>query len=113
MTDIDIAAIEARARRYRANTSTVREIGADGITATLETWWQVAADREVLLDALRAAEVREARLRAERDHYLAGCACPLRPTCVPHGWAGTEPEHHGICADHDHAALASTEEPKP
>ena len=43
-------------------------------------------------------------LLAERNHYLAGCSCPQRPWCVPHGWAGVEPEHHAICADHEHVA---------
>jgi hypothetical protein len=51
--------------------------------------------------AEREAEV--VRLRAERDHYMAGCTCPLRPSCVPHGWAGDRTEDHGICADHGHA----------
>ena len=63
--------------------------------------WQVAADRRTLL-----AEVDW--LTAERAHYIAGCVCPKRAWCVPHGWAGTDPMHHRVCADHDHVDPAPT-----
>lgn len=88
--------------------------------ATVTPWpkWRVPEDRwAAILAALDSAgwrlhardkmcphEAEIARLRSERNHYLAGCRCTMRGYCTPHGWAGTvEPDDYEICADHEHA----------
>ena len=56
---------------------------------------------------MEKCEMTRDELLAERNHYLAGCTCPLRGICVPHPWAGKSYEHYSICADHDHVERRS------
>lgn len=58
-------------------------------------------------DPIAMREMTRGEILDQRNHYLAGCTCPLRPTCVPHAWAGLSHEYHTICADHDHAERRS------
>lgn len=44
-------------------------------------------------------------IRAQRDHYLAGCFCEWKYWCVPHGHDGM---FHRVCGDHEHMEIISS-----
>lgn len=58
------------------------------------------------MNAMR--ELTRDELLDQRNHYMAGCSCPMKGLCVPHGWlVPFAMSGHNDCSAHDHAERRS------